>query len=266
MNSMKRSDFKDKHLVLITTYTGPSVFEGKTRIFQASSYIQPAIELFFQTMLPVFRRRDDTRVVVTDNGSAPETVAFLKTLPGGNVSLQLRPENVGRPRVVNEFIAANIGADNLPASVWVCDPDLLFDQLSFDLLADAVVNLPQLGHLGMRYKKNDCSPELGTWVPPRNLVGTNGKTYSVVVPFLANVPGGIMAMTGRRLMETLDFKFFPFKEYHCYGGCDAVIYDYFKKRGLRSGYLNGTLATHLVSGPRVAEELVTWIKSSTRPR
>ena len=65
-------------------------------------------------------------------------------------------------------------------------------------------------------------------------------------------------MTGRRLMETLKFKFFPFKEYHCYGQCDAVIYDFFKWRGIRSAYLNGTLALHLKSAERVAEELVKW--------
>ena len=264
---MDRRIFKDKHLVFVTTYNGPSVRENGIRIYQASDYLKQAIELFFHTTLPIFRSRADTLLVIIDNASRPETVAFLKTLPGGNVSLLLRPDNVGRPRVVNEFIAEHLDADNLPASVWVCDPDLLFDQLSFDLLADAVVNLPQLGLIGMRYKKNPCNPELYTFLPPKNLVGQNGKTYSLVYPFMANVAGPVMAMTGRRLMETLKFKFFPFKEYHCYGQCDAVIYDFFKWRGIRSGYLNGTLATHLISGPRVAEELVKWMEqTSNQPK
>ncbi|MBN3032998.1 MAG: glycosyltransferase [Candidatus Saganbacteria bacterium] len=266
MSVMKREDFKGKHLVFVTTYYGPSVKEGSKTIYETTDYVKPAIELFFHHLVPIVRRRDDTLLVIIDNGSAPETVDYLKKLPGGNVSLLLRPDNAGRPRAVNEFIAEQLGPDNLPASVWVMDPDLIVDQLSFDLLADAVVNLPQLGLLGMRYKKNSCNPELYIFRPPRNLVGLNGRTYSVVFPFMANVAGPVMAMTGRRLMETLKFKFFPFKEYHCYGQCDAVIHDYFKWRGIRSGYLNGTLAIHLKSAQRAAEELIAWAKSSTRPR
>jgi glycosyltransferase involved in cell wall biosynthesis len=261
MIDMDRQSFKDKHLVFVTTYYGPSVQESGKTVYEMTDYVKPALELFFHNLIPIVRRRADTLLVIIDNGSAPETVAYLKTLAGGNVILHARPDNPGRPRAVNEFIAEHLGEGNLPASVWVIDPDLLFDQLSFDLMADAVVNLPELGLLGMRYKKNLCNPELRTGLPPKNLVGTNGKTYSVLFPFMANVAGPIMAMTGRRLMETLNLKFFPFKEYHCYGHCDAVIYDYFKWRGIRSGYLNGTLAVHLKSGPRVAEELVKW-KSS----
>lgn len=259
---MDRQSFKDKHLVFVTTYYGPSVQESGKTIYETTDYVKPAIELFFHNLIPIVRRRADTLLVIIDNGSAPETVAYLKTLPGGNVSLYLRPDNVGRPRAVNEFIAEHLGADNLPASAWVIDPDLLFDQLSFDLLADAVVNLPRLGLIGMRYKKNPCNPELRAW-RSKNLVGASGRTYSIVFPFMANVAGPIMAMTGRRLMETLNFKFFPFKQYHCYGQCDAVIYDYFKWRGIRSGYLNGTLATHLKSAERVAEELIKWTEQSS---
>ncbi len=266
MNSMKREDFKGKHLVFVTTYNGPSVTENGKTIYRSTDTIMPAIELFFHHLVPIVRRREDTLLVIIDNGSVTETVDYLKKLPGGNVNLFLRSDNVGRPRAVNEFIAENIGPDNLPASVWVIDPDLILDPLSFDLLADAVVNLPQLGLIGMRYKKNICNPELYTFMPPKNLVGRSGRTYSVVFPFMANVAGPIMAMTGRRLMETLDFKFFPFKQYHCYGQCDAVIYDFFKRRGIRSGYLNGTLAVHLKSDVRVADELNEWIRSSTRPR
>ena len=256
---MDKQIFKDKHLVFVTTYYGPSVTENGKTIYETTGYVKPAIEQFFHNLIPIVRRRpDDTLLVIIDNGSTPDVLAYLKSLAGGNVIVQPRPDNAGRPRAVNEFIAEHLTESNLPASVWVIDPDLLFDQLSFDLLADAVVNLPQLGLIGMRYKKNLCNPELYTFVPPRNLVGTSGRTYSLVFPFMANVAGPVMAMTGRRLMETLKFKFFPFKEYHCYGQCDAVIYDFFKWRGIRSAYLNGTLATHLKSAERVAEELVKW--------
>ncbi len=263
---MDRRLFQHKHLVFVTTYHGPSVTENGKTIYRSTDTIMPAIELFFHHLVPIVRRRDDTLLVIIDNGSVPETVDYLKKLPGGNIILKLRADNVGRPRAVNEYITEHLCPDNLPASVWVIDPDLILDALSFDLLADAVVNLPQLGLIGMRYKKNICNPELYTFMPPKNLVGKNGRTYSLVFPFMANVAGPVMAMTGRRLMETLEFKFFPFKQYHCYGQCDAVIYDYFKRRGIRSAYLNGTLAVHLKSDVRVADELNEWIRSSTRPR
>jgi hypothetical protein len=266
MVAMDRQNFRGKHLIFVTTYYGPSVMENGKTLYETNDYIKPALELFFRHLIPIVRCRPDTLLVIIDNGSTPATVAYLKKLPGGNVSLHLRPDNAGRPRAVNEFIAEHLAAGNLPASVWVIDPDLILDQLSFDLLADAVVNLPQLGLIGMRYKKNSCNPELYTFMPPKNLVGKSGRTYSLVFPFMANVAGPIMAMTGRRLMETLNFKFFPFKEYHCYGHCDAVIYDHFKWRGIRSGYLNGTLAIHLKSGPRVAEELIKWVALPSNQR
>src|SRR3989339_390635 len=256
---MERAIFKDRHLIFVTTYLGGSVSENGKTIYQMTDYVGPAIYYYFENILPIIKNRPEALLVIIDNGSQPELVNYLKTLPDKNILLHLRSDNVGRPRAVNEFIAEHIGPNNLPKSVWVMDPDIIFDQLSFDLLAEAVVNLPELGLLGMRYKKNDCNPEIYLFFPPKTLTGKNGKTFSVAVPFMANVAGPIMAMTGQRLMTTLKFKFFPFKEYHCYGHCDAVIHDYFKWRRIKSGYLNGTLVNHLKSGSRVAPELQQWM-------
>lgn len=258
---MKPEIFKDKHLVFVTTYAGGSVTEKGHVVYPKTEGIKPAIRLFCNNIAPIIRARPDALMVIIDNGSEADIIDHLKSLTGENIFLHLRPENVGRPRAINEFIGDHLSPANLPHSVWAVDPDVLFDQLSFDLLAEAVVALPQLGLLGMRYKKNNCNPELRTFLRPKSIVGTNGKTYGIVFPLMANVAGPIMAMTGRRLMETLNFKFFPFKKYHFYGHCDAVIYDYFKWRGIRSGYLNGTLAVHLRSGYKVAEELLPYIKS-----
>jgi GT2 family glycosyltransferase len=164
-------------------------------------------------------------------------------------------ENIGKARAANDFIAKYIDKTNLPKTVWSMDPDILFDMTSFDYLLEAVQNLDGVGVLGMRYKNNECNPELNLWLPPRNLKGGNGKAYSVVFPVLCCVAGPVLAMKGEILSGPLKFKLFPKKYVRVYGGDDSAIHYELKKRGYKNGYLNGTLATHLKSGDLLAKEI-----------
>jgi hypothetical protein len=184
---VKEAIFKDKTVIFVTTYFGQSVKENGNTIHEMTDHVLPAIHLFFQNIVPIIKARPQALMVIIDNGSAPELVKYLKTLAGSNILLHLRSDNVGRPRAINEYIAEHIGPENLPRSVWAVDPDVLFDPISFDYLAEAVPALPKLGVIGMRYKKNICNPELRTSFHSKNIVGTNGKTYNIDFPFMAKM-------------------------------------------------------------------------------
>jgi hypothetical protein len=251
--------FKNKHLLLVVTYAGATVTRENKVIYKITPSVKPAIHLFFQNLLALVAQDKNIFLVIIDNGSDADLVEFLRTIRGERILLHLRNNNVGKARSVNDFIAENIGDQNLPGSVWSIDPDVIFDSLSFYLLAEAVCNLPQVGMIGMRYKKNACNPEVGLYFAPRSFPGKNGKTYSLVYPFMANVAGPIFAISGKHLKKPLNYHLFPMKETFLYGRDDAAIYDHLKKSGLKNGYLNGTLAIHLRSGTNIAEELADFI-------
>ena len=83
----------------------------------------------------------------------------------------------------------------------------------------------------------------------------NGKIYKVAFPLFSNVAGGIFAIPGSLLSQTLQFRFYPVSFQSAYGSDDGELYDALKRSGFRSGYLNGTEAKHLMSADRYAEEI-----------
>jgi hypothetical protein len=256
---MSKLDLRGRHLVLIVTYVNASVTANGRLIYKATPHLESALHLFFERFLPIIAGRNDIQAVVIDNNSDQRVVEYLKKIRQLNVLLQLLPKNIGKARAANEFIAANVDPQALPRTVWSIDPDILFDRLSFDLLAEATENLPGLGMLGMRYARNNCNPEIYLFRPAKQLVGTNGKTYSVKFPFMANVAGPVFAVSGQHLASPLDLRLFPMKQYYEYGLDDSAVYLHFKKHGFPSGYLNGTLATHLKSDLKVAPELAAYL-------
>ncbi|MFA4843578.1 MAG: glycosyltransferase [Candidatus Margulisiibacteriota bacterium] len=256
---MGKLDLRGRHLVIIVTYVNQSVTANGRLLYKAPPNLESAFYLFFERFLPIIAGRDDLQVVVIDNCSDQKIVEYLKNIRQPNILLQLLPANIGKARAANDFLADNLDPQALPRTIWSIDPDILFDRMSFDYLAEAVENLPGVGMLGMRYRKNNCNPEIYVFLPPRNLVGRNGKNYSVSSPFMANVAGGIFAVSGEHLASPLNFRLFPMKEYLCYGPDDSTLYLYLKKHGLTSGYLNGALATHLQSDVKVAPELAKYM-------
>jgi hypothetical protein len=256
---MAKLDLRGRHLVIIVTYVNSSVTENGRIMYKATPSLEPALYLFFERFLPIVADRSDVQVVVIDNGSEQRVVEYLKNIRQPNVLLQFLPENIGKAQAANEFIASNVDPQALPRTVWSIDPDILFDRLSFALLAEATENLPGLGMLGMRYARNNCNPEIYLFLPPKQLTGENGKTYSVKFPTMANVAGPVFAVSGQHLASPLGLRLFPMKKYYRYGFDDSAVYLHLKKHGLPSGYLNGTLATHLKSDLKVAPELAAYM-------
>lgn len=231
--------FKDKHVIFVVTHL-----------------CKPAIVLFMESILPILDKHPDLVMAVIDSKSSDDILEYLKSIKHDQIVFEYLPENIGKARAANEFIAKYIDEGNLPKTVWSMDPDIILDPASFDHLLEAVQNIDsKIKVLGMRYKKNNCNPEINIWFPAKKIKGANGKTYSINVPSFCCVAGPILAMKGTVLSGPLKFKLFPKKFTRVYGGDDSAIYLELRKQGYKMGYLNGTIVTHLKSGNKLAPEI-----------
>ena len=237
-----------------------AIFKDKDLIIVAAHHFPDAVALAVNNLLEIIKPRNNTLLVILDSAAHQEVKDYLKTIRHERVLIEHLEKNVGKAGAANNFIARNIDPANLPRTVWSVDPDVLFDPLSFDYLLEAVQNIDRIGMLGMRYKKNKCNPEIYLFFPPKNIFGKNGKTYSVIFPFMANVAGPIFVIPGELLAHPLNFRLFPVKEEKSYCMDDAATHDALRKYGFRNGYLNGTLVNHLRSGKFLADELVEYSK------
>lgn len=237
-----RAALKDKHLLFVAAY-----------------HVKAAVVLSINNILSIMKDRPDVYLIIIDSAAKDGIGDYLKTIKLDRVIIEHYDFNIGKPHGVNDFIARNIDESNLPKTAWSIDPDVLFDPLSFDLLLEAAENIEKLGMLGMRYADNGFNPEQGLYFPPKTIKGKNGKTYSLAVPFLCNVAGPLFVIPGALLKEPLNFVFYPIKFKTAYGPDDAALYDFLKRRGYRSGYLNGTLAKHLKTNDVYADEIKAFI-------
>ncbi len=230
--------FKDKHLIFVTTY-----------------HVKAAVVLSINNILETVKRRSDVILAITDSDSKDGIKDYLKTIRQERVIIEYKDYNIGKPHAMNEFLAKNINENNLPKTIWSIDPDVLYEQASFDYMVEALENLDHIGMLGMRYAKNGFNPETNLWFPAKKLKGKDGKTYSVVFPFMANVAGPIFAINGKLFKGSLKFKFYPIKFKTPYGPDDAALHDFLRFRGYKNGYLNGTQAKHLKTNDVYAQEI-----------
>jgi GT2 family glycosyltransferase len=216
-----------------------------------------------KSVLKVLENHSDVVMAIIDSKSSDDIIDYLKTIKHERIIIEYLDENIGKARAANNFIAKYIDESNLPRTVWSMDPDIILDLSSFDYLLEAIQNVDdRIGLLGMRYKKNECNPEMNLWFPPKKIKGKNNKAYSIVFPVMCCVAGPILAMRGEILSGPLNFKLFPKKFVRVYGGDDSAIYLELKKHGYKSGYLNGTLVTHLKSGDKFAEEIKNFEPAS----
>jgi GT2 family glycosyltransferase len=240
---LKKEIFKDKHVIFVVTHL-----------------CKPAITLFMESIVPILDKHSDLIMTVIDSKSDDEIISYLKSIDHPQIVFEFLDENIGKAHAANEFIAKYIDESNLPKTVWSMDPDIILDPLSFDFLLDAVQNIEgKIAVLGMRYKNNNCNPEINLWFPAKRVKGKNGKTYSINIPSFCCVAGPILAMKGNVLREQLKFKLFPKKFDRVYGGDDSAIYLELKKQGYKMGYLNGTIITHLKSGNKLAPEIKNMV-------
>lgn len=162
-------------------------------------------------------------------------------------------ENLGKAAVINNYIRTYISESTLPKLFVVIDPDITFSAESFNTLVHAAENIPRIGMLSMRYEKNSCNPESHLIFPPKRIKGSDGKVYSVSIPFMSNVAGGIFAVRGKIVLNRLKGRLFPKKKYDVYWHDDAALHDALKWK-YRNGYLNGTLAKHYKSGDKLISD------------
>ncbi len=208
-----------------------------------------AVKLFSKSVLDVLNRYHDVTWVLLDNGSSEDIHLFLSSLSHPRLVIKRYPINIGKGNASNSFIHDHLSLTNLPRVLGSIDSDILFSPDDFLRLVRAASFLPNVGFLSMRYTPNICNPERNLWLPARRVVGTDGQTYAIRKPLFCNVAGGIIALPGATLATHLNFVLYPESEGKLYYPDDAFLYDSLKKKGCILGYLEGTQAYHLRSGP-----------------
>ena len=232
-NDFDHNKFKDNVVVFVTTY-----------------WYLHYIKVSLQSLIEVVNGRDDTFIVIIDNNSPEEQIkSYLNSIKNPKIDIQYLDENVGRPLAINLYLKKFVNESNLPAVIVAVDPDITFSSESFDYFIDAIKNIDNIGMLSMRYEDNKCNPEKNVFFRPRKIKGKNGNLYMISVPFLANVPGGIVGIRGDLLKNELDYMLFPMKKYMARDdNHDGILYSKLRWKYL-NGFLNDTLATHWRSGP-----------------
>ncbi|MDD5456343.1 MAG: glycosyltransferase [Candidatus Margulisbacteria bacterium] len=225
-----------------------SLFKDKILIMVATHWHLDLIKKSFKSILDIVEKRDDVYLTVIDNASESPIKTYLKTLKNKRVEINFVDENLGRAAVFNNYLKTYVNESNLPEIIVVIDPDITFSIKDFEYLVQGVKNLPKIGMLSMRYKKNICNPESNLFFRPKNMKGKDGNLYHVSLPFMSNVAGGIFGIKGRILPKDLNYRIFPKKIYDVYAFDDASLHDVLKRKGYKNGYLNGTEATHHKSG------------------
>lgn len=218
---------KNKIILLIPTHNAPK-----------------ELKVFLTHLQKTLSTRTDTKAYIFDNNSDKETKALLKATNHPHLHITYLPKNIGKGNACNNFIRENISKENLPKVLISLDADIIFSPESFDHFTKAASHIPNLGILGMRYTKNPCNPEKRLW-QKKTIKGTDNNHYTIRLPFLCNVAGGILAIPGETLKTHLNYELYPKAEGKTYYPDDAFIHDKLKTKNLKIGYLDGTEATHL---------------------
>jgi len=208
-----------------------------------------AFRYFVDTMMTILNGNSDVHWIVIDDHSENEIPELMKTLRHPRLETFYLEKNIGKGNAFNDFIKKNLSTENLPLVIFSIDADILFSLEDFNALANAVKGLPQLGFLSMRYRPNNCNPERNLWFPTRTFIGKDHQKYRIKSPTFCNVAGGVIALSGKTLADDLNFELYPFSEGKTYYPDDAFLYNKLKKKGKLLGYLEGTYAHHLRSGP-----------------
>ena len=232
-----KSIFKDSTLIVITLYRIPKV-----------------IKLSLENLFSVIKDRPNTYVILINNSHEKDIIDYYNSISHPQCFKFDLPFNFGKALACNFFFQDYINESNLPKTVISMDPDILFSKESFEYLVEASENLPQCGMIGMRYKNNNCNPELNLFFKPKKLVGLNKKNYFIKKPFMVTVAGPILAISGKKVFEDCKNRLFPKKYVKTYGGDDSAIYDVFRWK-YQNGYLENTEATHLFSAGKFADEV-----------
>ncbi|OGI05965.1 MAG: hypothetical protein A2Y40_04255 [Candidatus Margulisbacteria bacterium GWF2_35_9] len=230
-------------------------FKNKIIIFIVTYHHLDAIESCMSCVMDLLEVNPDVYVVVLDNNSDKKIQTYLKSLKHARLDLNFINKNIGKALAVNNYGQKYINKNNLPKAVVSIDPDIIFKIDDFNRMIEAVTNIKKVGMLGMRYKKNNCNPEMNLFFPSRSYKGINNKRYKIKKPFMCTVAGPIFAVNSYVYFTELKNRLFPKKFIATYGGDDSATYSALRWKYL-NGYLENTEVIHLRSGKKVAEELL----------
>jgi GT2 family glycosyltransferase len=233
-------------------------YSAKHLIITVTHHYLSAIEMFLNNLLPILEHRQDLEMVVIDSGSEKEIVDYLKTIKLHNVEVIFHKENIGKAKAVNRFFKEMVSRDDLPSTIISMDPDIVFSEIDLNYLIEATENLNKIGMLSMRFVKEGFPLEQNIWFPPIMKKGINNKKYKLRVPFLCNVAGAIFVVKAERLIDPLNFIFYPIKYETAYGPDDAMLSDALRKAGYTNAYLEGTEALHLRVADKKSKELIEY--------
>jgi GT2 family glycosyltransferase len=243
--------------IVLSSHYNHDKFKDATVIFIVTYHYLDAIQATFNCILNLLDRRDDIHVVILDNQSTPEIQDYLKSLKHPHIDLNLMGKNIGKALAVNSYGQKYINEGNLPSIVVSIDPDIIFKTDDFNNMIKATLTLKNIGMLGMRYRNNNCNPEMNLFFPSKKIKGLDKQTYRIKSPFLCTVAGPIFAIKGSVFRYTLGYRLFPKTFLATYGGDDSATYDALRKKFI-NGYLEGTEVIHLRSADKVAPELLEY--------
>lgn len=225
----------------------PEIFHNKRLIITTTYRNKPIVSHCLDQFLSILSATPDSIFIIIDNHSKEGIQDYVKSINHPQVYTYILPFNFGKALAVNFFIKNYLRPDYCPKTIVSLDPDTCFSQKSFHYLLEASEHLPQCGMIGMRYTKNDCNPERNLFFKPKIIRGSNKQTYALTCPFMCTVAGPVFAIQGQRLYTHLHGQLFPKDYIKVYGGDDSATYNKLRWNSI-NGYLEGTEATHLLSG------------------
>tara|TARA_A100001015_G_C14879413_1_gene667760 strand:- start:51 stop:773 length:723 start_codon:yes stop_codon:yes gene_type:complete len=229
-----------------------SIFKHSVLIVVVLYRSAKVVKFCLDNVLKIIEDRPNTWLVLINNNAHQDVYDVFKTISSNKVIKFNLPFNFGKALAANFFFKEYISRDNLPETIISLDPDTVFSKESFELLVNASQNLPNAGMIGMRYTKNKCNPERNLFFKSKQYKGINGTLFSLVEPFMCTVAGPILAISAKKVLNDCGNELFPKKYIKVYGGDDSAIYNVFRWKYI-NGYLDGSLATHLITGDDIAE-------------
>tara|TARA_A100001015_G_scaffold309908_1_gene410231 strand:+ start:2396 stop:3157 length:762 start_codon:yes stop_codon:yes gene_type:complete len=228
-------------------------FKNKIIIFCVIHYNYECVYVTLKNIIAILDQLPDVYLILISSAAKPDVQALFDSIEHKRIDKVHLPINVGYNHSVNFYIRDFINDDNLPRVIIRLDADILFDQADFESLVDACEQLTQFSIIGMSYYPNECNPQLNTPFKARKFKGKNNKEYSLKIPFMTPISGGIMAFRGSILKHDLHYqpfqpKYLPkkFVKITPVGGADSSLYNALKGK-YKMGYLEGTTAYHLKS-------------------
>ena len=206
------------------------------------------LKVFLPAIMRHFDEIDNLVIVMINNDPNPEIHAFMEQVSHPRFIYIWRPENIGKARVMNQFIAANFKPDCVPPAIISIDPDVLMPVETLRQMIDAVTDIPKAGVIGFHYENNRCNPMRNVWFPARTYKGFSGRKHQLYRPFMMNVAGTAFGISGEILFKTLGGVLFSKLEDRPYFPDDYYLDRLLNRKGFRNGYLKGATASHMKSG------------------